>query len=31
LLIIWMEDEDRILSATLLSGTLTKKTLVLGI
>jgi hypothetical protein len=31
LLIIWMEDEDRTLSATLISGTLTKKTSVLGI
>jgi hypothetical protein len=30
LLIIWTEDKDQILSATLLSGTLTKKTLALG-
>lgn len=31
MLVIWMEDEDRILSTTLLSGALTKKTLALGI
>jgi hypothetical protein len=31
LLIIWMEDEDQILSTTLLSEALTKKTLALGI
>jgi hypothetical protein len=31
LLIIWTEDKDQTLSATLLSGTLTKKILALGI
>ena len=31
MLVIWMEDEDRILSATLISEALTKETLVLGI